>query len=247
MQAFSTLLGVELRLSLRDMNMPIFAVALPVVVICIIGMIFDGQPAFEGAPYTFVDQSVSAVAALGLCAGGAMGLPLMVSSSRQRKVFKRFYVTPVGVGMILGVQVALYAIYAVLSVVLVFAVAMLFFGYHLIGSVLPFVGAFALAMAAMFGIGLLVGGLAPHERSASLAASLLYFSMLLLSGTTIPYEMLPRPVQLVADVLPLTQGIKLMKATSLGLSVEQAMIPIIVLAAWAVVCSALAWRFFRWE
>lgn len=247
MRAFSTLLGVELKLSLRDMNMPIFALAMPVVVMFIIGMMFGAQPAFEGAPYTFVDQSVSAVAAIAICAGGAMGLPIMVSSSRQRKVFKRFFVTPVGVEMILGVQVAVYALYAIVSALLVFAVACLFFGYQFFGSLPLFLGSFVLVMAAMFGIGLLVGGLAPNERTANLAATLLYFPMLLLSGGTIPYEMMPYPVQVVSDVLPLTQGIKLMKASSLGLPLDQIWLPLIIMAVWALVCSFLAWRFFKWE
>ncbi len=247
MKAFSTLLRVELSLSLRDMNMPIFALAMPVVVMCIIGMIFGGQPAYEGAPYSFLDQSVTAVVAIAICAGGAMGLPLMVSNSRQKKVFKRFFVTPVGVGMLLSVQVALYALYAIASAVLVFGVATFFFGYHFFGSLPLFVGAYLLVLAAMLSIGLLVGGLAPNERSANLAATLLYFPLLLLSGTTIPYEIMPQPVQFVADFLPLTQGVKLMKATSLGLPLEQALVPVLVLLAWALVCTLLAWRFFKWE
>ncbi len=41
--------------------------------------------------------------------------------------------------------------------------------------------------------------------------------MLIFSGATPPYEVMPAALQKVADVLPLTQGIKLLKATSLGL------------------------------
>ena len=70
MKAFSTLFRVEFRLSLRDMNMPIFAVIMPVVVMLVVGMMFGDQPAYEGASYTFVAQSVGAVSAIGICAGG---------------------------------------------------------------------------------------------------------------------------------------------------------------------------------
>ena len=68
MKAFSTLFRVEFRLSLRDMNMPIFAVIMPVVVMLVVGMMFGDQPAYEGASYTFVAQSVGAVSAIGICA-----------------------------------------------------------------------------------------------------------------------------------------------------------------------------------
>ncbi len=129
MKAFSTLFRVEFRLSLRDMNMPIFAVIMPVVVMLVVGMMFGDQPAYEGASYTFVAQSVGAVSAIGICAGGAMGLPLVVSNYRHRKILKRYFVTPVSVHTILAVQVAIYTVYALISAVLVFGVAALFFGW----------------------------------------------------------------------------------------------------------------------
>jgi len=59
--------------------------------------------------------------------------------------------------------------------------------------------------------------------------------------------MMPQAVQRVADLLPLTQGVKLLKATSLGLPADQAVVPVVVMAAWAVVCTAVAVRFFKWE
>jgi ABC-2 type transport system permease protein len=47
--------------------------------------------------------------------------------------------------------------------------------------------------------------------------------------------------------MPLTQGIKLLKAASLGLPAENATVPVIVMAVLAVVCIAISLRFFRWE
>ena len=247
MKAFSTLFAVEFRLSLRDMNMPIFAAIMPVVVMLVIGMLFGGQPAHEGAGSTFVAQSVGAVSAIGICAGGAMGLPLVVSNYRHRKILKRYFVTPVSVHTILAVQVAIYTVYALVSAVLVFAVATLFFGFSFAGSWPAFIGSYALVCATMLALGMMVGGLAPNEKVAGVLASVLYFPMLLLSGTTLPYEVLPTAVQRAADLLPLTQGVKLLKATSLGLPLDQAIVPVLVLAAWAVMCAAVAVRFFKWE
>lgn len=247
MKAFSTLFGVELRLSLRDMNMPIFAVIMPVVVMLVVGMMFGDQPAYEGAGYTFVAQSVGAVSAIAICAGGAMGLPLVVSNYRYRKILKRYFVTPISVYTILAVQVAIYTVYALISAVLVFGVAALFFGYAFAGSWPAFVGSYMLVLAAMLALGMMVGGLAPNEKIAGVLASVLYFPMLLLSGTTLPYEMMPTAVQRVADLLPLTQGVKLLKATSLGLPIDQVIVPVVIMVVWAAVCTAIAVRFFKWE
>ena len=82
MKTFRVMLKTELKLSLRGMDMLIFAIIMPLVVLLIIGMIFGGKPAFEGAEYTFLDQSFGALATISICAGGVMGLPLVVSDYR---------------------------------------------------------------------------------------------------------------------------------------------------------------------
>jgi ABC-2 type transport system permease protein len=130
---------------------------------------------------------------------------------------------------------------------LVYATAALFFDFSMAGSWLYFLGSYFLTMLSMFSIGMMVGGVAPNMKMASTIASLLYFPMLIFSGATLPYEVMPAALQKVADVMPLTQGIKLLKAASLGLSVDSEFIPIVVMIALAVVCMIVSIRFFRWE
>ena len=146
-----------------------------------------------------------------------MGLPLVVSDYRSKNILKRYRVTPVSPLMILFVQVAIYTLYAVVSLFSLYLAAALFFGYQFYGSFLTFLGGYLLVIVSMFSIGMMVGGVAPNTKIASVVASVLYFPMLIFSGATLPYEVMPAALQKVADVLPLTQGIKLLKATSLGL------------------------------
>jgi ABC-2 type transport system permease protein len=247
MKAFRALLKTEIRLSLRGMDMFIFAICMPVVVVIILGAVFGNRPAFDGAGYTFLEQSFGAVSTIAICAGGVMGLPLVVSDYRNRKILKRFKVTPTSSALILAVQVAIYALYSIISLILVYATGVIFFGYQLYGSWLQFLGAYLLVMLSMFSIGLLVGGIAPNIKIASAAASLLYFPMLIFSGATLPYEVMPVALQKVADILPLTQGIKLLKAVSLGLPIDSVFIPVVVMIVIAVICTAVSLRFFKWE
>lgn len=102
-------------------------------------------------------------------------------------------------------------------------------------------------MLSMFSIGLLVGGVAPDIRTASVLASILYFPMLIFSGATLPYEVMPSALQKAADLLPLTQGIKLLKAVSLGLPVNGVLLPVVLMIVLAVICISIAISFFRWE
>ena len=247
MNKFLTMLKTELKLSFRGMDMIIFAVCMPVVVVILLGIIYGGKPAFDGADYTFLEQSFGAVSTIAVCAGGVMGLPLVISDYRQKKILKRFKITPSSPVLLLSVQVAIYMIYSLIALVLIYLVSVLLFGMKLQGAVLPFMGAFFLVMISMFSIGMLVGGVSPNTKIASVLASLLYFPMLIFSGATLPYEVMPAVLQKLADLLPLTQGIKLLKAASLGLPAENVMASLAVMAVITVVCGGISIRFFKWE
>lgn len=247
MKTFRTMLKNEIKLSLRDMNMIIFAICIPLAVLIILGIIYGNKPAFEGAEYTFLEQSFGALTTISICAGGVMGLPLVISDYRNRKILKRFKVTPVSPVMILAVQVVIYTIYSVVSLILLYVVSVIFFGFHLNGSIPFFLGGYLLVMLSIFSIGMMVGGIAPNSQAASVIASLLYFPMLIFSGATLPYEVMPSALQKIADILPLTQGIKLLKAAALGLPLDNVFVPIAVMAVLAAVCIGVSIRFFKWE
>jgi ABC-2 type transport system permease protein len=229
------------------MDMVIFAILMPVVVTIILGAVFGNRPAFEGASYSFLAQSFGAVSTIAVCAGGVMGLPLVISDYRNKKILKRLKVTPVQPGLILAVETVVYALYSICSLLLVYGTAAIFFGYRLEGSWPLFLSAYVLVIVSMFSIGLMVGGLAPNTKTAGLIASILYFPMLIFSGATLPYEVMPRVMQNLADIMPLTQGIKLLKAMSLGLPAGEVFLPIVLMLSIALICTGISVRFFRWE
>ena len=247
MKTFKTMLKNEMKLSLRDMNMVIFGICIPLVVLILLGVIYGNKPASPSAEYTFLEQSFGALTTIAVCAGGVMGLPLVVSDYRNKKILKRFKVTPVSPGMILAVQVAIYTIYSVASLILLSIVSAVFWGFRMEGSIVAFLGSYLLVMLSIFSIGMMVGGISPNSQTASVIASLLYLPMLIFSGATLPYEVMPEAMQKVVGILPLTQGIKLLKATSLGLPIESAFVPMIVMAVLAVICIGVSLCFFKWE
>ena len=57
MRTYRKMLKSELVMSLRQMDMLIFAVFMPLVVLIILGIIYGTKPAFDGAEYTFIEQS----------------------------------------------------------------------------------------------------------------------------------------------------------------------------------------------
>ncbi|MBE5961293.1 MAG: ABC transporter permease [Lachnospiraceae bacterium] len=246
-KAFQTMLKTECKLSIRGMDMVIFALCLPALILVLLGIIYGNKPAYDGSSYTFLEQSFGALCTISICAGGVMGLPLLVSDYRHKKILKRFQVTPASPLLILAVHVAIYALYAILSLISLTLIGVLFFGCRFPGSLPGFLVSYLLVMLSMFSIGIMVGGLAPDLKTASILASVLYFPMLIFSGATLPYEVMPQPLQKAVSLLPLTQGIKLLKATSLGLPMTNILPPVLIMLLLTAVCITLSLKFFRWE
>ena len=74
MKSFVTLLKNELKLNIRNMNMVIFAVIMPLVVLIILGFIYGTKPAADGTAYTFLEQFLGALCLVFLfVAGGTHG------------------------------------------------------------------------------------------------------------------------------------------------------------------------------
>ena len=246
MKRFYTFLKTELKLSLRDMNMPIFAVIMPLVIFIILGIIYGAKPAYDGAEHTFLEQTFGAAGAIAICASGLMGLPQAVSGLRELKILKRFRVTPVSPVFLLGVELSMYIVYCIVSLATLAAAALLW-GVRLRGSLLAFLGSWALTMLSTLSVGMLVGGVARDVKQASVIASILYFPMLIFSGTTLPIEVMPGVMQKIVSVFPLTQGITMMKHAFLGISTGNVLLPVCVMLGLTALCTILAVRFFRWE
>ena len=247
MKTFRVMLKNEFKMSLRGMDMVIFSVIMPIIVLVVLGIIFKQKPAFDGADYTFLEQSFGALASIAICAGGVMGLPLVVSDYRSKSILKRYHVTPVKPSLILFVEVVIYMIYATISLVSLFLLATIFFDFRLRGSIVLFLLGWFLVMVSIFSIGIMVGGIAKDSKIAGVIASTLYFPMLIFSGATLPYEVMPEAMQRIVNVLPLTQGIKILKNATLGLPIENVGISILILIALTVICSVIGIKYFKWE
>ncbi|MNP80758.1 hypothetical protein D3C76_1789420 [compost metagenome] len=71
--------------------------------------------------------------------------------------------------------------------------------------------------------------------------------MLLFSGATIPYEIMPIFIQKIMNLLPLAQGIHLMKQVSIGEPFQDVVLAIIVMVVCIVVGLFGAKKYFKWK
>lgn len=247
MKTFRTLFKIEFKLSLRDMNMLIFAIGMPLVIAIIIGIIYGNKVAIEGASFTFYQQSFSALAAISIASAGIMGLPLVLADYRRKKILKRYKVTPISPMMLLMVQFAINLLYCIMSIFVLYLVSILFFDYKFLGSLFLFLILYFLVLISIFSIGVFIAAIAKSEKSANLLTTIFYFPMLIFSGATLPYEIMPQVMKNIADIMPLTQGIKLLKDSSLGISLENNLFPLIIIIMLPIILIPISIKQFKWE
>lgn len=246
MNKYFTLYKIEQRLFLRNPDVIIFNLCMPVGTFMIIALIAGKQVAnIQGM--TYLQSSFAALTTVGICCSAFMSIPIVFVDYRDKKILKHFYTSPCSPFVLLCVDVLCSLVMSILSAILIFIVASLFYGYKMEGNWLLFILSWFLTMSAMFSIGLLMGSLCRNVKSLNVVTSLVYFPMLFLSGATIPFELFPQELQFISQILPLTQGIQLMKAISIGQSIQQGFSIVLLLITITIICTTIAVKTFRWE
>lgn len=245
MSLFWTMLKIEGTLVWKGLDILIFGILFPIILSVLFGYLMSSDSTANGA--SLFEMSYPAVATIGILATGIMGVPLTIADYRHRGILKRFQVTPVSPLQILLAQGMIQLSAALISFIGVTLVYTLLFNYQMEGSWGLFIIAYLFVLAAMYSIGILIGSVVPDQKSASLWSSILYFTMLLFSGATIPYEIMPSFVQKLMDILPLSQGIHLMKQVTIGEPTQNVMFAIIILGVCMTIGLAGALKFFKWK
>lgn len=246
MKRFLTFLKVEGKLSLRCPDGIIFGIGMPVGVLLLIAVVAGSQSA-GGADYSFLQSAFASLLTVGICATAFMGLPLTIADYRDKKILKHFFATPIRPFMILSVQVVIGMLTSFFSAALVSLLAIFGFGYRMEGNPILFIGAFLLVMLSMYSIGMILASLCKTVKIANVVTTFVYFLMLFLSGATIPFELFPDTVQKVCNVLPLTHGIKLLKAVSLNMWSQEIWISVALLIVFTVVGCIISVVSFKWD
>lgn len=246
MRKFLKVYSIEQKLGFRSVDSLLFGVAMPVGILILIAAIAGGKTAGDSG-FNYLQSAFASLIAVGICATAFMGMPLVIADYRDKKILKHFFVTPCSPMLILMAVSVSCMLTSVLSAIAVAVTSVLVFGYQMSGSIVSFIGAWFLTMISMYSIGFLIASLCKTVKTANVVTSAVYFPMLFLSGASIPYELFPKGLQRAADILPLTQGIKLMKAVSMGEQLDAVYKIVLLLLAITVVCTVISVKTFQWE
>ncbi len=237
----------EQKLYWRSRELAFFTFIFPLIIFVLLGSVYGDDP-IEEEGVTGSEYLLAGLLGYGVAATAFAGLAILVVIRRESGVLKRLRGTPLPasswVAGTLGSTVVVY---------LVEAVALIVVGKLMFDVPLP-------EQPVSVGLGLLLGALAfaalgvalttfiRSAEGASAVISAIYLPMAFLAGSFWTTAAYPPVLEAIANVLPLTYFIHLMR--DIVLHHEQIWengTDVAVVAAWGLVGLVLAARRFRWE
>jgi ABC-2 type transport system permease protein len=167
---------------------------------------------------------------------------------KKQGILRRLHTTPLRVSEYFLSTVITQVLLGLISIAVMFAVAIEVFHLHIVGNPLALLVYIMFSIVTILGIGLALGGWAKNERQVAPLANIVVFPMMFLSGVFFPRFLMPEWLQSVSSYIPLSaavDGIRLI-ATE-GKSLLDLGPQIAVLGGWMIVIYLIAFRVFRWE
>jgi ABC-2 type transport system permease protein len=246
MRIFVKLTSSELRLFLREPLQVFFALAFPSVLIVILGSI----PAFREPDAALgglrvIDVYVPIAVALTVAMLGLQSTPIVLAGYRERGVLRRLATTPARPGALLGAQLVMSLLTAVLSATLVLVIGRVAFDVALPGQFGSFLVVFLFTAAAVFAVGLFIAAVVPSGKAANSVGTALFFPSMFFAGLWTPREVMPRILQRIGDFTPLGAGERALHEAATGHWPN--LLSLTVLVAYMLGFGFAAAKLFRWE
>ncbi len=195
-----------------------------------------------------IDYLMPGILAMSLMQLGLFATATPLVSLRQEGVLRRLGATPLPRWQLLLGQVFMRLTIGAVQAALIIGLSVAAFGVQVQGNYLALTGLVLLGAVTFIGMGYLIAAIARTVESASGISSAINFPMMFLSGIFFPLAFLPAFLAPVVRAIPLTYLADAFRQVTMGSAPEFPMwVDIAVLGGWAVVCAALAARFFRWE
>ena len=173
-------------------------------------------------------------------------IPLV--ADREKLILKRLAATPLRRWQLVGSNVLMRLLIAMVQAVIIVAVGVFAFGVEVTGSIAMVAGFVVLGALAFLALGYVVASFAGTEDAANGITSVVQFPMMFLSGTFFPINEMPHVLQGIARVIPLTYLSDALRQVMVG---GAAFAPLwlcaAVLVGWLVVCFGVAAVKFRWQ
>lgn len=247
MSALSTMIKIETKTFAREPMAMFWGLVFPALLLLVLGLVFPGarEPSPDLGGARLVDLYTPVVLALALITLGLSTLPTILATYRERGVLRRLATTPVHPARMVVSQLALHLMVAVVSTILALVLAVAVFDVALPQNLLGFLVVFLLGTASLFGLGLLIGAVAPTAASGQGIGMAVYFPLLFFAGVYFPREVMPDNLVRISDLTP--SGALVQALTDSFAGRVPTASSLLVMAVFAAIFGFAAVRLFRWE
>ncbi len=240
------LFTASIKMLVRDKTAFLTALIFPIVFVLVFS-VFDVSFSAEGtiAGVDYFEYVFPALLAIGLMTFSMVGTAASVARYRELKILKRIVVTPLPTSQFIIGQVGARLVLAAIQTALIMVIGVVVGGTLGPNWPLLFVIS-ALGNLIFLSVGFGIAGRAASVDAANNMASLATTPLMFLSGSFFPVDSMPRWLQPVADLMPLTPLIDSMRAIALqGAGIFDIGPDLALIAAWIVGGFALARLTFR--
>ncbi|MCY4088369.1 MAG: ABC transporter permease [Actinomycetia bacterium] len=238
-------LRAQQRLFWRTWEATFFTFLLPIIFLAIFGAIYGDADIDGTRGSTFL---LGGMIGFGIAASAFGGLAITVVLRRESGLLKRIRGTPLPPWIHLGAMIGSVLIVTAISVAVQLVLAHLAFDADLPGSPWSFAIELLVGTAAFAALGLAITGFVRSAEGSSAIVNAIYLPMTFISGAWFSTEAMPTFLQAIAEILPLTHLLRLLRGSIVsGETVVDHPTNLIALAAWGVIGLVLALRAFRWE
>jgi ABC-2 type transport system permease protein len=244
-RGFQRLLATELKLSVREPLLLFWGLAFPVGLLIVLGIAGPKKPQHSLGDVKLIVAYTPVVMVFTLTILALSALPAALASYRDKGYLRRLSTTPIGAVRLLAAQIIINFALAAGAVILIALVSHFAFSVALPRQFGGFLLALLLAMGAMLSLGTLIAAVAPSQRIAAAAGSLLFFPLMFFAGLWVPQAEMGAGLRNISHYTPLGAAVPAVQNAIAGH--WPGTVHLLVLAAYAVVLCALAARLFRWE
>lgn len=232
---------VELLMTLRRGESVLITLIVPVLLLVFFASL-NIIPATRGKAIDFLLPGMLALAVMGT---GMVSLGIATAYERYYGVLKRLGSSPLPRSGLIIAKVISVLVLELIQVVVLLAVAIIFYGWQPGGSLLLTLLVLAIGTVTFASLGLAMAGALRAEVTLA-GANGLYLLFLLLGGGILPLSHLPATLAAIAQILPaaaLTQALQ----ASMSNNAAFPGFALLTLIIWAALILLVAIRTFRWE
>jgi len=238
---------MESKLFLREPVGAFFTLIFPLIYLFLYGAISGNEPTPMYGGQRTIDAAIPSLTAVIISMAGLTSTTITMATYREKGILRRLRTTPVSPLVVLGAQVIVVFVMTGLGMLLLITAGKLVYHVRFEGNPFSLLAGFVLSSLSFFGLGFLLAGSMPTVRTAWVAAMVLLYPMLFLSGAFFAVELLPASVQKVSAFMPLTYVVNLLRGMWTGQPWGDHLLDVGVLAGMLLGGIIVSAKTFRWE